>query len=168
MRSTRQQLVNRRNSVIELVRRGIDQVDAIAAELGVSAATVRRDLAALDRAGLLARTYGGAREVTPFHEVPLREREGTQMIAKGIIGKAAAALLPKEGTIFVDAGTTCASLLYYLPRDAHLTVVTRGLENAIIAAERPGVTVVMVGGEVAPHSHGTTRQAAETEIRSHH
>ena len=43
-----------------LRERGILRVEELAAELGVSAATVRRDLAALEVSGELRRIHGGA------------------------------------------------------------------------------------------------------------
>ncbi len=56
-------------------------------------------------------------------------------------------------TIFVDAGSTCAQLAEHL-RDRSLTVLTRGLEIALMLAASPGVEVVVPGGRVAPKSHG--------------
>ena len=51
--------------------RGILRVEELASELGVSAATVRRDLAALDQAGELRRIHGGAMAADGRDEEPL-------------------------------------------------------------------------------------------------
>lgn len=59
-----------------LRRHGRLRVAELAAELGVSAITVRRDLAELDTAGLLRRVHGGAVGTTP---APVRGAQGSQL-----------------------------------------------------------------------------------------
>ncbi len=141
--------------MLRLVQDGIDRVDDIAAELGVSGATVRRDLAALAEAGLLARTYGGAQTGPTFTELALGERTGMQTRAKAAIAQAAADLVPTgAGTVFLDAGSTCAQLAEHLRQRDDLTIVTRGLEIAVLLATPGGPRVVVLEGEVATMSHG--------------
>ncbi|WP_143519682.1 DeoR family transcriptional regulator, partial [Pseudomonas syringae] len=53
-------VANRRQAILELVLSGKSNVDELCAQLGVSEATVRRDLTALAEHGLILRTYGGA------------------------------------------------------------------------------------------------------------
>lgn len=52
---------SRRDSILEIVaERGAARVGGLAAELGVSEMTIRRDLAALAARGILRRSHGGA------------------------------------------------------------------------------------------------------------
>ena len=145
---------DRHDLLLSLVRGGTTQVAALADELGISESTVRRDLARLGGDGLLTRTYGGATTETSFHERALAERMRVQMPAKAAIGRRAAALVPDGGTIFVDAGSTTAQLVEHLKGRTGLTVLTRGLESAIVLAGSPGLDVVVIGGSVTTNSHG--------------
>ncbi len=149
-RSTRE----RHDRLLVLVREGLTRVEDLAGSLGVSESTVRRDLAHLGREGRLTRTYGGATAEASFHERALAERMRVQMPAKLAIGRRAAELVPDAGTIFVDAGSTTAQLAERLTGRSGLTVLTRGLENALMLAGAPGLDVVVVGGSVTTKSHG--------------
>lgn len=143
----------RHERLLALLRAGTTHVEDLAAELGVSSSTVRRDLGRLGDAGVVTRTYGGAVTTGPFRERELSERLRIEQHAKAVIGARAAELVSDGASIFVDAGSTCAQLAEQL-RDRSLTVLTRGLEIAIMLAAAPGVEVVVPGGRVAPKSHG--------------
>jgi DeoR/GlpR family transcriptional regulator of sugar metabolism len=76
-------------------------------ELGISAATARRDLAVLERQGKAKRTHGGA--VSPGlaqHEDSFQQRLGEAVEAKRRLARAAAALVGVDETVFVDSSTT--------------------------------------------------------------
>jgi len=153
--SLRQGTRERHDQLIKLVKGGTDRVADLAALLEVSPATVRRDLAHLNRAGLLTRTYGGATHArATFHERALAERMNLRQQEKMAIGQAAAALIPAGGTIFLDAGSTTAQIVGHIAEPAGLTVITRGLEIALLLAGIPGLTVIVLGGQVTTNSHG--------------
>ncbi|CAN5885327.1 DeoR/GlpR family DNA-binding transcription regulator [soil metagenome] len=82
-------------------------------ELGISAATARRDLTLLTRQGKVKRTHGGA--VPPGltqHEDSFQQRLGEAVEPKKRLARAAAALLGTDGTVFIDSSTTA----YYAAR----------------------------------------------------
>lgn len=145
----------RHERLLRLLGDGVARVEDLAGCAQVSESTVRRDLAALETQGLVARTYGGARLMTPFRETALAERVTHAVAAKARIGVAAAVWIRDGATVFVDAGSTCAQLVDHLRRHRDLTVVTRGLENATLLTDA-GLDVTIVGGRVSPKSHGTT------------
>lgn len=144
----------RHDAMVALVRDGVGGVETLAERLGVSASTVRRDLSQLARHGRIARTYGGALVRDVFHERPFSESERLNLDAKAAIAAVAVDLVPAEGTVFLDAGTTCLALARLLADLGPLTVVTRGLEAALQLARAPGIDVVTTGGRVQPLSHG--------------
>lgn len=154
----------RHDAMVALVRDGVAGVDTLAERLGVSPSTVRRDLSQLQRQGRIARTYGGALVREVFHERPFTESERLNLDAKAAIAEVAVELLPPEGTVFVDAGTTCLALARLLVDRGPLTVVTRGLEAAVLLARAPGVDVIMTGGRVQPLSHGVTGPLASLAL----
>lgn len=145
---------DRHDAMVALVRDGVDGVEALAERLGISPSTIRRDLSQLQRQGRIARTYGGALVPEVFHERPFTESQRLNSGAKAAIAARAVELVPSEGTVFLDAGTTCLALARLLVDRGPLTVVTRGLEAAGLLAQAPGIDVVITGGRVQPLSHG--------------
>nr|BFD84292.1 DeoR/GlpR family DNA-binding transcription regulator [Streptomyces sp. Xyl84] len=140
----------RQQEILRLARDGgrVDVV-SLAEEFQVTAETIRRDLKALDRAGLLRRVHGGAIPAGRLDFEPdLTERESTAADEKDRIAKAALAELPAEGTLILDAGTTVARLAAALPLESDLTVVTHSLPIAARLADHPGLQLHLVGGRV--------------------
>jgi len=136
--------------ILELARSdGRVEVSHLATELDVTPETVRRDLTALERQGQLRRVHGGAIPIERLGFEPGLEARDTVMTAeKERIAKAALALLPDEGSILIDAGTTTARLADALPSDRELTVVTNALNTVATLARRPNLTVLALGGRV--------------------
>ncbi|MET9504111.1 DeoR/GlpR family DNA-binding transcription regulator [Streptomyces sp. NPDC006259] len=140
----------RQQEILRLARDG-GRVDvlSLAEEFQVTAETIRRDLKALDRAGLVRRVHGGAIPAGRLDFEPdLAERESTSADEKDRIAKAALTELPAEGTMILDAGTTVARLAAALPLEADLTVVTHSLPIAARLADHPGMQLHLIGGRV--------------------
>jgi len=140
----------RQQQILRLAQqRGRVDVPSLAEEFGVTQETVRRDLSALDRAGLLHRVHGGALPAGALHLEPgLAERDTTAAAEKERIARAALALLPVEGSVLLDAGTTVSRLAALLPVDSTLTVVTNALPIAARLADHPSLTLHLVGGRL--------------------
>src|SRR5438132_1766974 len=110
----------RQQEILRLARDG-GRVDvlSLADVFQVTAETIRRDLKALDRAGLVRRVHGGAIPAGRLDFEPdLAERESTAADEKDRIAHAALAELPGEGTMILDAGSTVARLAANLPLEA--------------------------------------------------
>ena len=146
--------------------RGRVSVTALAEEFGVTTETVRRDLAALERAGMLRRVHGGAvpAGALTYVETALGERHGTRSEQKRKIANAALALLPGNGgSILVDGGTSTAALVELLPPERRLLAATHCVPIAARLAAAPGITLHLLGGRV----RGVTQCAVgETTVRS--
>jgi DeoR family fructose operon transcriptional repressor len=122
---------------------------ALAARFDVTSETVRRDLTALERQGLLRRVHGGAIPVERLGFEPgLASRDAVQAGEKERIAKAALAELPAEGAVLLDAGTTTARLAEILPADRELTVVTNALPVATTLSMRPNLILHVIGGRL--------------------
>ncbi|MFH8609398.1 DeoR/GlpR family DNA-binding transcription regulator [Streptomyces sp. NPDC018029] len=140
----------RQQEILRLARDG-GRVDvlSLAEEFQVTAETIRRDLKALDRAGLVRRVHGGAIPAGRLDFEPdLAEREGTAADEKDRIARAALAELPAEGSVILDAGSTVARLAAGLPLESTLTVVTHSLPTAARLADHPGIQLHLIGGRV--------------------
>ena len=104
------------------------EVTELAEAFEVTPETVRRDLTALERTGMLRRVHGGAIVVDLFgFEPALAVREAVHTEAKAQIAEAALAYVPVEGAIALDAGSSTYQLAERLPTDRALTVVTNSL-----------------------------------------
>ena len=85
----------RHDALVELLRDGVDGVEALAGRVGVSPSTVRRDLARLQREGRIARTYGGALVRDTFTERSFGESARIHQEAKAAIAEAALPTRPR-------------------------------------------------------------------------
>ncbi|CAM01577.1 DeoR family transcriptional regulator [Saccharopolyspora erythraea NRRL 2338] len=140
-------------------RDGRIDVMAAAEELAVAPETIRRDLGALERQGLVRRVYGGAIPVERLDFEPgVSQRDQTNAAEKERIARAAFDLLPNRGTLLLDAGTTTGRLAGMLPADREFTVVTNSLPVAGQLAGRNHCTVHMLGGRI----RGTTLASVES------
>jgi DeoR family fructose operon transcriptional repressor len=134
-----------------VVQRGRLSVAAVAEQFGVTTETVRRDLAVLERAGVLRRVHGGAvpTSTVALVELGLGERQSRRSEQKARIVSAALDLLPgRQGSVILDGGTTTAALAELLPHDRQLLVVTDAVPIAARLASAPGISVHMLGGRV--------------------
>ena len=112
--------------------------------LGVSEATVRRDLDALQRSGVIRRTHGGAISA-PLHELPYPVRGARCVEEKRAIARAAASLVNEGDTLFVGGGSTTLHLAAQL-LDANVTVVTNSLPVATELSRGRRGQVIVIGG----------------------
>ena len=114
--------------------------------------TIRRDLDALERKGLLHRTHGGAVPIQPmFYEPFRRDRSFVMQVErqadeKRRIGYAAAALIEPDETIAVTPGTTAAAVVRALPLNYNLTVVTNTANVVMELSKRKDIKVFVTGG----------------------
>jgi DeoR family transcriptional regulator, fructose operon transcriptional repressor len=137
----------------EISREGRASVTALAERFAVVGETIRRDLAELERRGVIRRVHGGAipAEKVTF-EPPIEDRASRMTAEKEHIAAAALTELPAEGSIFIEAGSTPSYLANALPSDRALTVVTNGGYIANVLARHDHLTVLSVGGRVRPRS----------------
>jgi len=125
-------------------------------DLAVTSETIRRDLTVLERASVVRRVHGGAIPVERLGFEPgLSARDAVMTAEKERIAKAALAELPAEGAIILDAGSTTMRLAQALPPDRELTVVVNAPPLAVVLAQRPNLTVIMLGGRVRPRTLAT-------------
>ena len=113
--------------------------------------TVRRDLSALDRAGVVRRVHGGAIPATSLSvlEYAVSDRDLTHGERKDRVASAALAFLPANGgSVLLDAGTTTARLAGLMPTDIGLTVFTNAVPIAGRLAGRGNVELHLLPGRV--------------------
>ncbi len=133
--------------------RGEVHLAALVRDLGVSPATVRRDLTALEDRGLIVRTHGGARALDYMNEVSVLLRDAQFHDEKMRIAQHAARLIPDgRYSVAIGGGTTAAAVARALAQRPGLAIVTNSLTTATELATHGTVTVIMTGGAVRSSS----------------
>lgn len=158
--------LERQKQILELLQAKKSMtVKELCALLYASPATVRRDLAALEQAGLINRSFGGAVlcEVFP-DQLPFAVRSGEHIPEKKRLAARAATLIRPGETVFLDASSTTFYLVPHLREIPELTVVTNSPRACLALAEH-GVRCLCTGGELLDGSQVLVGSDAERYVR---
>lgn len=158
----------RRRQILDTL--GVDgflSVRDIAAQLGVSDMTVRRDLRRLELAGEVRVVHGGASlPHGTLHTPDFLARSGQGSGAKQRIAQAALRLVQDGDVIAMDAGTTSYALAAALPDSFAGSVVTHSVPIVQLMLGRSPGRVVVLGGDLLASSQAMigpmSVQAAES------
>lgn len=159
----------RRNAILSLVQKhkSID-VDSLRKILAISSATLRRDLAYLDRTDNIVRVHGGVLHPSAVTGEPsFPQKASLSVKAKQKIAERVAATIPEGATVYIDSGTTCLEAGRLLRSRADLTIITNSLpliagheqfraKLLVLGGERRGVSGALVG-DLALASTGRLR-----------
>ncbi len=150
-------VIERRQWLIERARQsGRLDVSTIAAELGLAPETIRRDLANLERQGVVRRVYGGAVPIERLtFESALSVRATRRQAQKNRIAVAAATYVKTAESVYIDEGFLPNLIAEHLQPDRPMTVVTPSLAIATSLVDRPNMTVIVPGGRVRSQTLGT-------------
>ena len=159
-------LTSRHSEIIELARqKGRVEVDDLAARFDVTPQTIRKDLNDLCDRRLLNRIHGGA--VFPSGTANLEYEQRRQIAAaeKAAIGRAAAALVPDDASLFINIGTTTEAVGEALLERHGLMVITNNINVANRMRVYPRFEVIIAGGVVRTSDGGIVGEAAVDFIR---
>ena len=145
---------------------GASTIVALAERLGVSPATVRRDLVRLDEEGLLNRVYGGAAPKADRDE-PFTDVATVRVGEKDTVAERAAALVEDGETVLLDIGTTAHRLARRL-RGRNLTVVTSNMAVYEELADDAGIQLVLLGGMLRREYRSLVGFLTEDNLRQMH
>lgn len=123
------------------------RVNDLSARLSVSTETVRRDLAELEAAGLISRTYGGATSAVQG-EPGVAIRETLMVAERREIARAAARMVDPGDILMIGGGATTLHFARRLAADFdHLTVITHAFSIATALASNLTHRVLMLPGQ---------------------
>jgi DeoR family transcriptional regulator of aga operon len=130
--------------------------------------TIRHDLAALEAAGELERTRGGALTRRENDDLPIRVKQTLRHAEKVRIAKAAVALIGEGETIILDSGTTTAEIARQLRtlNVRSINVITNALNIAMLLSDVPAVRLIMLGGILRQESHSLAGHMAENALEN--
>lgn len=124
------------------------RVEELTEQLGVSSATIRRDLGELEKLGIVQRVYGGAVSTGGRLDEPLFDDKTSVAAAeKRRIAQAALEYISPNDTIYLDGGSTVLELARLLKERSNVNVVTNSLRAAVELAGG-GPRLILVGGEL--------------------
>jgi DeoR family transcriptional regulator, aga operon transcriptional repressor len=157
----------RRHRILDLLREhGRVTVEAMAGRFATSAVTIRSDLAALEAAGALERTHGGALLSRDDDDRPLAVKKTLHHAEKVRIAKAAVTLIRDGDTLILDSGTTTAEIAKQIRKVElrSINVITNALNIAMLLADLPFVRLIMPGGILRPESNSLSGHMAEAAL----
>lgn len=121
-------------------------VTELSREFNVSEETIRRDLAQLEKEGVLTRVYGGAYIVDGVqNDVDINLRKNIFSESKEKIANICSGLIENGDSIILDSSTTS---LYIAKKiiDKNITVITNSLQIAKVLEEADNIKLIMIGG----------------------
>ncbi len=155
----------RQHNILEIVKeRKYCTVNFLSKQLFVAPITIRRDLVAMEAAGMIARCYGGA--TIPEHEnreVPFEVRNKSHFSVKEKIAEKAAKLIKTGDVIFLDASSTVSHIIKHLSAEQNLTVIT----NSTFVSENlkeKHIRCYLTGGMLVENSYALVGHIAEKTV----
>lgn len=157
----------RQARLIELIRSELFvDVQILRDQLGVSIATIRRDLSELESKGMLKRTHGGATVINQVtRDTVASVREVTNAPEKALIGAAAAELVADGDAVVIDSGTTSLQVAKLLAPNPTLTFVTNGTDVLRALVDGGARNVQFIGGEYVDINHSCGGPMAAEQVR---
>jgi DeoR family transcriptional regulator, fructose operon transcriptional repressor len=150
-----------------LRERRVVRVSTLSEQIGVSEVTIRRDLEALERRGILERTHGGAVLTQRMRAEPAYvEAISSNPEAKRRIAQAAADLVDAGDTLYLNGGTTTLQVFRHL-RAPGLKVITNHVGIALESAEHD-LDLLLVGGHYRAPSNSVVGPFATEALRRTH
>jgi len=159
-------VADRHRRILDLARQtGSVSVETLAARLGVTPQTIRKDLNDLAARAMLSRVHGGAVVTSGVGNLDHATRAAVACDAKAAIGRAVARLVPDGASLFVNIGTTTEAVARALTAHRELLVITNNLNVVDILAGRDGVEVIAAGGRVRASDRAVVGALAMDFIR---
>lgn len=148
--------------------RGSVTVAELVDRLDISESTIRRDLAAMDAAGMVEKVRGGAIAVNAVYathddDITLRQERHRQEKQK--IARYASQLIYPEDFVFIDAGTT-TEILAGMIGNTDAVYVTNGIAQAMILSAR-GCRVYLLGGECKRATEAIVGEEAVSSVKKY-
>lgn len=151
----------------QLARNGFITVQDIASHLGVTGATIRKDLRILEKQNILHRTHGSATPIKPFvTELSINEKSTRNIEEKQAIAAEAQKLIRQDDAIILTSGSTITAFAEILKPVNTLNVVTPSIGIAVLITERENITVLLLGGEISRNSYSVHGGYAEEGLRN--
>lgn len=137
----------------QLNKKGFVRVTEISELLGVSGATIRKDLRVMESQHLLYRNHGSASLMTPkVVDLPVQEKSKINSEQKFDIARLADTLIDEDDSLILTSGSTIESLALAMTSHGHLNVVTPSIRVGVYLSEKDDIDIMMLGGRLVVKS----------------
>jgi len=137
----------------QLNKKGFVRVTEISELLGVSGATIRKDLRVMESQHLLYRNHGSASLMTPkVVDLPVQEKSKINSEQKLDIARLADTLIDEDDSLILTSGSTIESLALAMTSHGHLNVVTPSIRVGVYLSEKDDIDIMMLGGRLVVKS----------------
>ncbi|OLT04066.1 hypothetical protein BJF90_24585 [Pseudonocardia sp. CNS-004] len=159
----------RREEILRRVQRqGFVSVSQLVRDYQVDSSTIRRDLATMERLGVIVRSHGGATLPAEPAEIPYHVKIGKNVAQKRAIARAVAETVPHGSSLLIDSGSTTLEVAQALRNHREMTVITNDLRVAAEIANQGDVRLIVPGGEVLPAVYSLVSERAVDLIKDFH
>ncbi len=135
----------------------------------VNKATIMQDLEILEKEGFMIREHGGAYLKNFDKQVKsIRLQNQNNLNEKRAIARTAIRLIEDGDAIILDSGSTITEIANLLHNFKNLTVITSALNIAFILGGKPGIKLIVTGGEFKAPTHSLTGQKAADFFQNLH
>lgn len=137
----------------QMNKKGFIRVQEVADALGVTGATIRKDLRILESRHVLHRNHGSASPVKQkVIDLPIHEKSSIRAGEKKRIAQVAARLVVEDDSVILTSGTTIEALALALKPKGTLNAVTPSIRVGVLLSEKENVEVMMLGGRIIKKS----------------
>lgn len=150
----------------QLEKKGFVRVNDIAEQLGVSGATIRKDLRIMESRHLLYRNHGSASLMTPkVIDLPVQEKSKINSEQKLKIARLADTLIEDDDSLILTSGSTIESFALNISDHGALNVVTPSIRVGVYLSEKENVDIMMLGGRLVVKSLSVRDSYSEEGLR---
>ena len=158
---------NERQNVILRIMKSEKNVTVhdLASRLYVCEATIRRDLTAMQRMGVVRRSHGGALIAEAADEISMFVRMNVNAKEKEAVAANALPHIPDVKSLFIDSSSTALALAQRLDL-AGKTVVTNNLQTALSLSRMEDINLIILGGNITLSSVSITGSWTARQLQS--
>lgn len=150
-----------------LTSMGYCTIHDLARIIHTSDATIRRELIAMEEAGLVIRVYGGVIPAKSARYQPVDIRKSINLTGKQAIGRQAVALIQDDSAVYFDAGSTILAMLPFLHRKMKITVASPSLDACRMLMDM-GFDTYCIGGHIDKQGHAQRGKYALDMVKQMH
>lgn len=158
--------IERERLILKLLGKGYTTITELSSKIGVSEATIRRDLDSLEGLEKVRRVHGGAVKVKDIESEPVFiEKASRNAEGKETIANLALSLIEDSDVIYLDGGSTIQELAKLLSQKNGLTIVTNSI-MAVVELFETEHRLIVIGGEFRKLSRTTIGVLTEKILNS--
>ena len=132
----------RQKEIVEYINStGSAKIGDLADKFEVTKETIRRDLTHLQEIGAIERSHGGATLVSSFRPIPIETRVSENSSVKYALCEKGLELIPEQGVIYLDAGSTMQCMAQLLSQKSGYTIVTNAINTTYHLNNGNNVTI---------------------------